>query len=81
MTLGSDVHPLSPLLHILLDPQKGAPLTELPQREMVPFRSPISISKIPQSMDSPGSPTGLYIERDNGLQSFLLHLSLKVPGK
>jgi hypothetical protein len=31
-----DVHPLSPLPHILPDPQKGAPPTELPQREMLP---------------------------------------------
>jgi hypothetical protein len=47
---------------------------------MFPFRSPPTISKI-QSMDSPGSPTGPYRERDTRLQSFLLHLSLKVPSK
>jgi len=40
----SDVHPLSPPPHVLLDPQKGAPLTELPQREMLPFQSPPTIS-------------------------------------
>jgi len=28
----SDVRPLSPPPHVLPDPQKGAPLTELPQR-------------------------------------------------
>jgi hypothetical protein len=47
MTLRSDVRPLSPPLHILPDPQKGASLTELPQREMLPFRSPPTLDKIP----------------------------------
>jgi len=56
----SDVRPLSPPLHILPDPRKGAPLTELPQREMLPFRSPPTISQNCQSTDSPGSPTGPY---------------------
>jgi hypothetical protein len=64
VTLGSDVCPLSPPPHILPDPQKGAPLTELPLREMIPFRSPISIYKIPQLTESPGSPMGLYIDRE-----------------
>jgi len=39
-----DVCPLSPPPHIYLDPQKGAPLTELPQREMLPFQSPPTVS-------------------------------------
>jgi hypothetical protein len=40
----SDVHPLSPPPHVLPDPKKGALLTELQQREMLPFWSlpPIS---------------------------------------
>jgi len=46
MTLESDVRSVSPPLHILPDPQKGAPITELPQREMLPFRSPPTICKI-----------------------------------
>ena len=40
----NDVHSLSPPPHILPDPQKGVPLTELPQRKMPPFRSPPTIS-------------------------------------
>jgi hypothetical protein len=77
MTLGSDVHPQNPPPPVLPDPQKGTPLTELPPREMLPFRSPPTISKNSQSADSLGTPTGPY--RDTRLQSFLLHLSLKVP--
>jgi hypothetical protein len=44
-------------------PRKEPPLTELPQREMLPFRSPPTISKNSQSTDSPGTPTGHYRER------------------
>jgi len=40
----NDVHPLNPPPPVLLDPQKGAPLTELLQREMLPFWSPTTIS-------------------------------------
>ena len=40
----NDVHPLSPPLYVLPDPQKGAPLTELQQREMLHLRSPPIIS-------------------------------------
>jgi len=40
----SDVCPLSPPPHVLLDPQKGAPLTELPQREKLLFQIPPTIS-------------------------------------
>jgi len=40
----NDVRPLSPPSHALPDPQKEAPLTELPQREMLPIRSPPNIS-------------------------------------
>ena len=40
----SDVHPLSPPPRILPDPRKGAPVTELPKREMLPFWSPPTIS-------------------------------------
>jgi len=39
-----DVPPLSPPPHILPNPQKGAPLTELPQREMLPFQSSPTVS-------------------------------------
>ena len=76
----SDVHPLSPLPHILPDPQIGAPLTELPQREMLPFQSPPTISKIP-SQRTPQVPQQAPTKRDTHLQSFLLQPSLKVPGK
>jgi hypothetical protein len=40
----NDVHPLSPPPPVHPDPQKGAPLKELPQTEMLPFRSPPTIS-------------------------------------
>jgi len=42
----SDVHPQNTPPHVLPDPQKGAraPLTELSQREMLPFQSPPTIS-------------------------------------
>ena len=49
MTMGNDVCPLSPPLHILPDPQKGAPLTELQQGEMLPFRRPQLSLKFPVS--------------------------------
>ena len=80
MILGSDVRPLSPPPHVLLDPLKGAPLTELLEREMVPYRSPPTISKIP-SQRTPQVPQRAPTERDTHLQSFFLHLSLKVPSK
>jgi hypothetical protein len=59
----SDIRPLSPPPHVLLDPQKGAPLTGLPQREKLPFSGPPSICKNSQSTDFPGSPAGPYGER------------------
>jgi len=40
----SVVRPLSPPPHILPDGRKGARLTELPQRDVLPFRSPSTIS-------------------------------------
>ena len=40
----ANVHLLCPPPHIFRDPQKGAPLKELSQREMLPFWSPPSIS-------------------------------------
>ena len=40
----SNVRPLSPPPHVLLDPQKEPPPTELPQREMLPFQIPPTIS-------------------------------------
>jgi len=40
----NDVRPLSPPPHVLLGPRNGVPLTELPQREMLPFQSPSTIS-------------------------------------
>ena len=75
MILGSDVHPLSPPPLL-----KGAPLTELPQRDMLPFQSPPTISKIP-SQRTPQLPQRAPTERDTHLQTFFLHLSFKVPGK
>ena len=54
-----DVHPLSTLPQILPSPQKGDDLTELPQRKMLPFRSPPKYSV----NDSTGSPTGPWSER------------------
>jgi len=79
MMLGSDVHPLSPSPHILLDLQKGAPLTD-PAKRDAPFPEPSTISKIP-SQRTPQVPQWAPTERDTRLQSFLLHLSLEVPGK
>jgi hypothetical protein len=55
MTMGSHVHPLSPPPHILPDPQKGA-LTELLQREMLPFWSPPTISTTSPSQWTPQVP-------------------------
>jgi len=63
MTMGSDVHPLSPPPHVLQDPQKGAPLTELRQRRMHLFRSPPTISKIP-SQRTPQGPQRAPTERE-----------------
>jgi hypothetical protein len=40
----SRVRPLSPPPHVLPDPQKGAPLTELLQREKLLFQSPPTVS-------------------------------------
>jgi len=40
----NDVLPLSPPSRVLPDPQRGAPLTDLLQREMFPFWSPPTIS-------------------------------------
>ena len=77
---GSNVRLLGPPPHVLPDSQKGAPLTELPQREMLPFRGPPTISKIPRQR-TPQVPQWAPTERDTRLQSFLLHLSLKVPVK
>ena len=45
---------------------------------MLPFRSPPTISKIP-SQRTPQVPQWAPIERDTLLQSFFLHLTLKVP--
>jgi hypothetical protein len=73
MILGSDVRPLSPPPHVLPYPQKEAPLT-------APTKNPPTISKIP-SQQTPQVPQWAPTERDTCLQSFLLHLSLKVPGK
>jgi hypothetical protein len=51
----NDVCLLSPPPHVLPDPQKGAPLTELLQREMLPFQSPHNYLLIP-SQQLPRSP-------------------------
>jgi len=45
--VNTHVRPLSPPPHILPDPQKGAPLTELPHRKMVPFWNPPNLLKFP----------------------------------
>jgi hypothetical protein len=79
MILGSDVHPVSPSPHILPDLQKGAPLTNHAKRD-APFLEPSTISKIPSQRTSQ-VPHWAATERDTHLQSFLLHLSLEVPGK
>jgi hypothetical protein len=47
---------------------------------MLPFRSPPTIFKIPSQRTSQ-VPQGAPTERGTRLRSFLLHLSLKVPGK
>jgi hypothetical protein len=49
--------------HVLQDPQKGTPLTELPQREMLPLRSPATISKI-LSQRTPQVPHRTPAERE-----------------
>jgi hypothetical protein len=73
----NDVCPLGPLPHFLPAPQKGAPLTELPQREMLRFHNPLSL-KIP-SHRIPQVPQRAPTGRHTCLYSFLLPLSLKVP--
>ena len=78
MILGIDVCPLSPPPHVLPDPQKEAPLTELPQREMLPFLSPPLVSKIPSHW-TPQVPQWTSTERGTRLHSCLLYLCLKVP--
>jgi len=40
----NDVHPVSPPPHVLRGWQEGGPLTELLQREMLPFWSPPTVS-------------------------------------
>ena len=70
--LGSDVHPLSPSPHILLDLQKGAPLTD-PAKRDAPFPEPSTISKIP-SQRTPQVPQWAPTERDTRFQSLLLHI-------
>ena len=75
-----NVRPLSPPPHILPDPYKGAPLTELLQREMLPFWTPQLSLKIP-SQQTPQVPQQAPTETGTHFQNFLLPLSLKVPGK
>jgi len=70
---------MSPLPHVILDPQKGAPLTELPQRCSLSGALQLSL-KIP-SQRTPKFPQRTLTKSEIHLRSFLLHLSLKVPGK
>jgi hypothetical protein len=71
---------MSVLWALLLDPQRGASLTEFSQKEMLPFRSPPTISKIP-SRQTPRVPQRAPANRNSCLQTFLLLLSVKAPGK
>jgi hypothetical protein len=76
----NDVRPLSGPPHVLPDPQKGAPLTA-PAKRDAPFLEPSNyLLKIP-SQRTPQFPQRAPMERDALLQSFLLHLSLRVPSK
>jgi len=59
----SDVHPLDPPLHVLLDPRKGTPLNRAPTKQDAPFPEPSNYFLKFQSTDSPGSPTCPYGER------------------
>jgi hypothetical protein len=63
MTLGSDVHPLSPPPPVLSDPQKGVPPNRAPAKRDAPFLEPSNYLQNSQSTDSPGTPTGPYRER------------------
>ena len=66
-----NVHPLSTPPHILPDTQKGAPLTELLLREMLPFQSPQISLKIP-SQQTPQVPQRAPTETGTHLRNFLL---------
>ena len=63
-----DVRPLSPLPHILPDPQEGAPLTELPQREMLSFWSPLKyllkfpVNRLPSFPQQAPTETGTHLQ-------------------
>ena len=43
----SDVHPLSPPPHVLVDPQKGAPPNRVPAKREAPFPEPSNYLKYP----------------------------------
>jgi hypothetical protein len=75
----NDVHLQSLPPNVLLGSQKGAPLTA-PAKRDTPFMEPSNyLLKFP--VNRLQFPQWAPTERDAHLQSFLLHLSLKVPGK
>ena len=77
----NDVRPLSPSPYVLPDPQKAALPNRAPAKRDAPFPEPPNyLLKIPSQRNSQ-VPQVAPVERDDLLQSFLLHLSLRVPSK